>query len=113
MLDPKKIEECRKDLEEERRRLLDEVATIEKPEDFGSDTESDMSEETNEAESKVDNLSASQSLKDRINEIDAALNRVRLGKYGQCENCGKEISSEVLAVAPESALCAECKKSER
>ena len=106
MLEPKKIEEYRKDFEEERKHLLEEVAMLEKPEDFGSDIESDSSEETNEAESLSDNLAAGQSLKDRINEIDAAMNRMRLGVYGKCLNCGKEISSEVLAVAPESAWCA-------
>lgn len=79
------------------------------PEDFGSDIDAG-DEETNEAEGFANQLALVQTLKDRVQEIDDALDRVAAGTYGICVKCGSEISKEILDLAPESALCEECKK---
>jgi RNA polymerase-binding protein DksA len=38
-------------------------------------------------------------------EIDAALQRIEDGRYGICENCGKQIDPERLAAIPWTRLC--------
>jgi RNA polymerase-binding transcription factor DksA len=41
-----------------------------------------------------------------IVQIRKALTRVKLGKYGICEECGKMIDTDRLIVYPEATLCA-------
>lgn len=44
-----------------------------------------------------------------IIQTKKALSRVRLGKYGICEDCGQMIDTDRLMVKPEATLCAKCK----
>ncbi len=39
-----------------------------------------------------------------------ALTRVKIGKYGICENCGKMIDTDRLMVYPEATRCVSCEK---
>ena len=39
-----------------------------------------------------------------------ALKKLNSGKYGKCENCGKEIEEERLDLIPEATLCITCSK---
>jgi RNA polymerase-binding transcription factor DksA len=41
-------------------------------------------------------------------DIDAALYRMLVGRYGTCQRCGAEIALRRLYAIPQSALCAEC-----
>ncbi|HET7099096.1 MAG TPA: TraR/DksA C4-type zinc finger protein [Patescibacteria group bacterium] len=41
-----------------------------------------------------------------IIQIRKALTRVRIGKYGICEDCGQMIDTDRLIVFPEATLCA-------
>lgn len=38
-----------------------------------------------------------------------ALARIKIGKYGHCEDCNKIIDTDRLMVYPEATLCAKCK----
>lgn len=42
--------------------------------------------------------------------IRKALTKIRIGKYGVCERCGKMIDTDRLAVMPSAELCLECEK---
>ncbi len=44
----------------------------------------------------------------RIIQTRKALSRVKLGKYGICEDCTKMIDTDRLMVYPEATLCAKC-----
>jgi RNA polymerase-binding transcription factor DksA len=46
----------------------------------------------------------------RIVQLRKALTRVRLGKYGMCEVCGKMIDTERLSINPEATTCVKCEK---
>jgi len=37
-----------------------------------------------------------------------ALTRIKIGKYGTCEDCGNMIDTDRLVVYPEAAYCAKC-----
>ena len=45
---------------------------------------------------------------ERLNMIDSALERIRLGRYGICISCGKEIPKERLEVLPYTVMCVNC-----
>ena len=44
-----------------------------------------------------------------VEQIDAALAKIKAGTYGQCENCGTTIPEERLEALPYAALCVKCK----
>ena len=46
----------------------------------------------------------------RIITVRKALTKIRLGRYGLCENCGKMIDTDRLAVNPTAELCMDCEK---
>lgn len=48
-------------------------------------------------------------LEKKIIQTKQALTRIKLGKYGICEDCGNMIDTDRLMAYPESTLCAECK----
>lgn len=46
----------------------------------------------------------------RLIQIKKALTRLKLGKYGICEKCGKMISTDRLMIKPEATTCIDCEK---
>jgi len=46
----------------------------------------------------------------RLKNIDSALKKIKIGKYGICEKCGKEIPIARLKASPEAQFCLKCKK---
>lgn len=46
----------------------------------------------------------------RIIQVRKALARIKIGKYGICEKCGKMIDTDRLMVMPETTLCVDCGK---
>ena len=44
----------------------------------------------------------------RVNAIDSALQRIKLGQYGVCVNCGKEIAKGRLEAVPWAPYCMAC-----
>jgi DnaK suppressor protein len=103
------LKKYKTDLERERGLLLVEIKQDEKPTDFGSDVDH-FEEKTDETEDLSNRLVAAQDLKNRLDEIDVALSKIRSGKYGMCEKCGDRIGGDVLDIAPESRLCKNCKE---
>lgn len=56
-----------------------------------------------------DNISLEGNLEGRLKEVEVALERMRQGGYGQCENCQGEIPKERLEVNPAATRCIKCK----
>jgi RNA polymerase-binding transcription factor DksA len=112
MLTTQEIEQYQKQLEARRAKLMGQIEGDSEPHNPGNDITSDNEEEASEAEAFADQLAIAQALRDEVQEIDLALERIREKKYGICTKCGKEISKEVLQTAPESTLCESCKLGE-
>lgn len=110
-MDKEKINIYKRKLEGEQERLMQEIASDTNPVDFGNDIE-DASEEADEAEEFANRTALAQTKKEALIEIAHALKKIEEGTYGVCDNCKGEIGEEVLLAAPESALCAGCKKKE-
>lgn len=109
MLTKEELDTYEERLNEERSKLLDGVKKNSRPEDFGGETMDPEDEEADEAEEFANELATGEVRRERINDIDAALQRIKDGKYGICEKCGGEIPKEVLNLVPESRYCEDCK----
>jgi DnaK suppressor protein len=46
----------------------------------------------------------------RLIDIRKAVTRIKIGKYGTCEKCGRMIDTDRLMIKPEATLCIECEK---
>ena len=47
-------------------------------------------------------------LERKVVQTKKALRRIKIGKYGHCEDCGNIIDTDRLMVYPEATLCAKC-----
>lgn len=103
-----KLKEYQAKLQKEKAMISEEIKENEKPVDFGSDIDH-FEEESDEAEETSNQIAVAQDLKSRLDDIEVALEKIREGKYGICEKCGREIEEEILDVDPESRLCKNCK----
>ena len=106
----KEFEKVKKQLIDERETLLKEVqASYETCRELGQDGVPDIGDMSSVTYSRdvLFNLSATQ--KQRINDIDAALERIDKGEYGICMECEEEISPRRMEVRPFSRYCIECK----
>lgn len=102
------LKEYKTKLEKERGLIAGEISREEKPVDFGSDV--DHGDEGSDASEQMGNqMAIANDLKERLTEIDIALEKIRVGTYGTCEKCDKVIEHEILAIDPESRFCKEHK----
>ena len=62
-------------------------------------------ENAEEVEEYIENLDIEGHLEDLLRNIEEAFNRIKTGKYGICEKCGKKIDKARLEVYPAANLC--------
>jgi RNA polymerase-binding transcription factor DksA len=108
MLSEEKKDQYRKQLEEMKISLEDEISKLETPTDLGDFPGPD--DNTDESAETFNHRSAAAGLHEELSDINSALIKIEKGTYGKCENCGQDIEEEVLDIAPESHLCKECNK---
>ncbi len=46
----------------------------------------------------------------RLIQVRKALTKIKIGKYGSCENCGRLIDTDRLSVNPTAELCMKCER---
>lgn len=46
--------------------------------------------------------------KERTIQLNDALERAKVGQFGVCEGCGRQIEPERLTILPETTICAQC-----
>ncbi len=116
-MDKKIIEELKQKLEQEKELLEKELGKFAKKDNKPSgdwDTKfphfngSSMEEEADEVEEYETLLQIEHKLETRIKDINSALDKIKSGKYGVCEKCGKEIDKERLIAMPEAKFCLKC-----
>ncbi|OGM92679.1 hypothetical protein A2372_00535 [Candidatus Wolfebacteria bacterium RIFOXYB1_FULL_54_12] len=108
-MNKEKLEAIKNELEDEKALLEVKIDTLEKGEDFGSDVDS-LEEETDESEAWENQSSASQELRQRLADIDLALEKIDKETYGKCEECGEDLGAEMIQINSTSRLCRPCKK---
>lgn len=73
----------------------------------------DRASDDTEAQSKAGHervAALQQQLTIALVQTRKALTKIRLGKYGVCESCGKMIDTDRLAAMPTATLCLSCEK---
>ncbi len=45
--------------------------------------------------------------------VRKAMTKIKIGKYGLCERCGKMIDTDRLSVLPDAEFCIECEKKKK
>lgn len=112
------IQELNQKLEKEKETLEEELKRFAKKDEKPSgdwDTKyprfngGNLEEEADEVEEYETLLQIEHSLETKLQEVNLALEKIKTGKYGICEKCGKEIDAERLKVMPEAKTCNQCK----
>jgi RNA polymerase-binding transcription factor DksA len=111
MLSPELLKKYKSLLEEGKKKILAEIKEDQTPTDMGDEPGPD--DETEEAEAYFNKTAALPTLRKKLANIDSAFLKMKKGKYGICESCGKEVEKEVLEIVPESRFCRECNKAGR
>ena len=117
-MEQQKLEQFKSKLITEKTRLENDISSIAKKDpdakdgwqtkfpQFGSHT-SEQDENADEVEEYIVDTSIEHNLEERLNDINAALDKIESGKYGKCEICDKEIPFERLGANPEAKTCIE------
>lgn len=117
------IEELKEKLEKEAESIERELSKFAKKDDKikgdwdtvfprfsgGESGSGDMEKAADEVEEYSTLLPIEHSLETKLQNINLALEKIKKGEYGKCENCKKEISEERLKAFPEARTCNSCK----
>ncbi|MGH3661930.1 MAG: TraR/DksA family transcriptional regulator [Micromonosporaceae bacterium] len=105
------LEGRRDELRAEYEHTLTEIADLQRDRltDSAGDDQADTGTKTFEREQEI---SLANSILERINQVERALERMTEGNYGSCERCGEPIPVERLAAFPSATLCISCKQLE-
>jgi DnaK suppressor protein len=110
-MDKKKVKQYEAKLVEQRNSLL---GMVERTEDYGREADRDVSQDPADkaSNSYTKELLFSQSTNERntLKLIEEALDRIGEGSYGECINCGEEISQKRLDAIPWTPHCIRCQE---
>ena len=114
-LDPQTLVELKEKLIQEKERVKEELGRIAKPtkntDDYNTTFDNigdDEDENASEVEEYADNLALETTLEKQLRETSEALEKIKLGIYGKCENCGADIPVERLRAYPAAKTCFNC-----
>ncbi len=120
-MDKKTLKELRKKLEKEKAQIeknLEGFAEKDKKlkgdwdtrfPNWNGESTADMEIAADEVEEYTRLLPLEHILEIRLKNINSALDKIKKGKYGICEKCGREIPLERLKIYPEARFCLKCK----
>jgi RNA polymerase-binding transcription factor len=117
----KDLDELKKRLLEERGELERQLAELDESSFGGGQTEmtgdiASFDEEFADAGTatfeRERDLSLSNNIKDLMEKIDRALGHIKEGNYGLCERCGKPIEKARIKALPYATLCIKDKQAE-
>jgi DnaK suppressor protein len=117
-INPDQVSKFREILIEKRSLLMSQVERLQK--DVAESTEATENSKSplNSAENASDTYEqdfafmSMESEEELLRKIDRALQRLREAKYGQCEECEKEINPERLDALPWATMCVKCQELE-
>lgn len=112
-MDEQKLEELRSQLEREREQQLEQL------EEWGADPygetvkdlgggEEGFADSAQVAERRSEALAHIEQARNRLHQVDEALERMDEGTYGVCVDCGEEIPPARLEARPLSIRCVDC-----
>jgi DnaK suppressor protein len=119
-MDPSKLQQLKKALEEEKAMIEKQLLRIAQPNPDVKDdwiakmVKPDQSDPPDEKAHSVTSYetrrAVEQRLEKRLQEINEALSKIENDNYGTCIECDNEIPDERLKAIPVTAHCIECKE---
>ena len=113
-MDQATIDQLRQRLDEERKNLVTQLIDLGVDPNTGTPNgdqfEQGFADSGQATAEKVHVISTTERLLETMREVDAALERMEKGTYGQCESCGDPIPGERLDARPVVRLCVACKR---
>jgi DnaK suppressor protein len=112
------VEKYKKILTEERDRLATDLKRIEDRAagrdrlhsvQAGQDFDEPGGDAATETVERAQSMAVGASLREQLDEVNAALAKIEEGTYGICDSCGKQITKKRLSVLPWATLCKECR----
>lgn len=107
----KKLAEEKKQLEGQLEELAGSLSSLKKKEGGVQWTEIGSKDDENAAEVTTyqDKLSLETNLRNSLDDVNEALEKIDAGTYGVCSSCGDEIKMKRLEIVPSATLCIECR----
>jgi DnaK suppressor protein len=99
------------ELREEYEQTISEITEAQRDRltDSAGDDQADTGTKTFEREQEI---TLANNVRERVGQVERALDRLDDGHYGWCERCGNPIPVERLAAFPSATLCVTCKQLE-
>lgn len=105
MTDQTMLSTMRGRLDEERARLVAQIATLQVGRDESPAYDDNFADSGQVAAEQGENLSLLNQLNEQLDEVDHALAKIDAGTYGLCEVCGKPIAEARLEAMPATRYC--------
>lgn len=107
------VERLKQKLLQKRRELISEVREKHASNlESGTDGIQDIADQATNAYTKEFLLSIGDAERQLLKRVDAALEKIRLKKFGQCERCGEAILEKRLEALPFARFCIACQEEE-
>jgi DnaK suppressor protein len=109
-MDEEQLEAARERLLRLRLEVMREVRNaVDASREMGQDSVPDIGDMSANTYSRDVLLNLSENQRQKIRDIDVALERLAQGEYGICARCGDEIAPRRMEVRPFSRYCIDCK----
>ena len=111
VMDKKKLESFKKQLEERQRVLRNRVSTNENEGRATDETNAqDIADRASSSYTKEFLFHQSNNERQMLNMVEGALSRIREGVFGERISCGNEINAKRLEAVPWTRHCIECQE---
>lgn len=104
------LEELREELEEKRRELLESYRRSQEGQREAGDEGQDLADRATEHYTREFQYSLSDKERESVRAVEEALERMEAGTFGECQECGEQISDRRLQAIPWARLCIECQE---
>lgn len=106
------VEEVRKKLESRLAETQNDLGEIKAAQKQSNESSHEQVEDIDRAAAETQSLENEAKIFNLEREkewIEVALNKIKNGKYGLCERCGRKIDQARIEILPEGRLCMSCK----
>lgn len=97
----------------QQKKVEEEIKQLDADDPVNSDAPAESSEPGTDswvADTHTRTVAVKRTLQEVLTKIQHSLKSLASGKYGKCENCGKNIEPERLRAVPTATLCISCSK---
>lgn len=102
------LADIRASLEDERAKLVERLAELGFGDPGSLAFDQNFADSAQVTGERVEVEALATSLKESLDEVETALNKLDTGSFGTCEGCGQPISMARLEAKPAARYCIEC-----